>query len=574
MTTRPDGARRRLIWRAAAWLVAVLAVALAASAWRFGDVRAAAALAAILALLVGVLGEVVARLARERERDVARHADFAAAASDWFWETDADHRFVYVTPAADPARAPFRSRLVGLDRREMLTRGIIAEEADSAKWHQHFADLEAHRPFRDLVYAYTWPTGERRVATVSGVPIFDANGRFQGYRGATTDVTEAHNARNLLVDALESSDQLFALYDSDDRLVFVNSRMRRFFAPMAEHLVPGITYPEILARLWDTGAIDFGGAERGTWIAERLREHREATGKPIERRFQDGRHMRFAELPTRDGGIVVFGTDVTDLHGREDALRRAMEQARAADRAKSEFLAHMSHELRTPLNAVIGFSEMLLLEYLGPLNARQKHYVSDVLESGHHLLRLINDVLDLSKIDAGKLDLTDEAIDLPGLVEESVVFLRDRARRQQIAIEAAIAPDLPPLRADRVRLKQILVNLLANAIKFTPSGGRARIGAGLAPDGRPWFAVADTGIGMTEAEIQRALEPFGQVESAWARRFEGTGLGLPLARTLARLHGGDLEVRSTPGKGTTVTVWLPAARVEADRRLSMPSRGT
>ena len=244
------------------------------------------------------------------------------------------------------------------------------------------------------------------------------------------------------------------------------------------------------------------------------------------------------------------------------SLQSGLAQAALANQAKTEFLANMSHEIRTPLNAIIGFSEMISGEVLGPVGtSRYRDYANDIYDSGQHLLRIINDVLDMSKIGAGKLELHEHIVDVAAAVQTSISLVTPRALSNGVTVTAELPENLPPLWADELRLKQILLNLLSNAVKFTRRPGSAMVGAAVRGDGGLAITVSDTGIGMTAAEIAIALEPFQQVDSDLARKYEGTGLGLPLTRALVELHGGRLEITSTPGQGTTVTVLFPAARV-------------
>ena len=262
------------------------------------------------------------------------------------------------------------------------------------------------------------------------------------------------------------------------------------------------------------------------------------------------------------GALAWLLTRQVAAHAHVEAeLRRAKEEAEAANIAKSEFLANVSHELRTPLNAVIGFSEVMRDALMGPIDNRYREYAQDIHESGQHLLRLIGDVLDLSKIGAGRLELHDEPVDLGQLVQACQRLLAERARDSKVGLEIDIARDLPVLMADPVRLKQIVLNLMSNAVKFTPEGGRVTARAAPDADGGVTITIADTGIGMTPPEILVALEPFRQVDNAMTRRYEGSGLGLPLAKQLTELHGGKLEVTSEPGAGTTTRVRLPHRRV-------------
>jgi len=242
-------------------------------------------------------------------------------------------------------------------------------------------------------------------------------------------------------------------------------------------------------------------------------------------------------------------------------LERARRRAEESNRVKSQFMANMSHELRTPLNAIIGFSEVIRDALVGPVTPRYRDYARDIHASGKHLLGLINDVLDLSKIELGRLELHEEPIDLAKVVHDCHRLVADRISSGDLEFILEVPSDLPAVLGDELRLKQVVLNLLSNAVKFTPAGGRIVLAISTPPEGTVVFAVADTGIGMKPEEIPIALEPFRQIDSALNRRYEGTGLGLPLARTLVELHGGFLNVISVAGSGTTVTITIPADRV-------------
>ena len=244
-------------------------------------------------------------------------------------------------------------------------------------------------------------------------------------------------------------------------------------------------------------------------------------------------------------------------------LERARVAAEASSRVKSQVLANMSHELRTPLNAIIGFSEMIRDAIMGPVAARYREYAHDIHNCGRLLLGVISDVLDLSKVEVGRLDLHDEQVDLAKVVGDCHRLISERVKTGRLELAIDLPPDLPMLLGDELRLKQIVLNLLSNSVKFTPAGGRVTLSAAVMPDGSLALQVSDTGIGMKPEEIPIALEPFRQIDSVHTRRFEGTGLGLPLARTLAELHGGTLDIESAPDRGTTVTVTLPPERLIA-----------
>ncbi len=259
------------------------------------------------------------------------------------------------------------------------------------------------------------------------------------------------------------------------------------------------------------------------------------------------------------------------VHARTADLEAANRDLRRASQAKSEFLSTMSHELRTPLNAVIGFSEVLEDETFGPLNPKQTRYVQNIHSSGRHLLRLITDILDLSKVEAGKMEIRPEEVGLRGAIEEVVAALKPAAESKRITLTSDLTPEDLTVAADPARLTQILTNLLSNAVKFTPSGGTVRLSVhraarnGTLGGNLVEIVVADTGIGIREEDFERIFAAFQQVDGSDARRYEGTGLGLALTKKLVELHGGQLTVASTVGVGSIFTVSLPPSPLPSDR---------
>ncbi len=264
--------------------------------------------------------------------------------------------------------------------------------------------------------------------------------------------------------------------------------------------------------------------------------------------------------------------DIAARHRVEAELIAAKQASDEANQAKTQFLANMSHELRTPLNAIIGFSETLLTSLFGPMTAKQSEYVQDIRRSGLHLLSLINDILDTTKIESGKYTLHEEALCLRDIARECLRQIEPLAAEKRIALSMTVPPDLPLLWADARALRQILLNLLSNAVKFTPNGGRTTLSAALTEHGALRLTVFDTGIGIPAADLDRVLEPFHQVDNSHTRRYQGTGLGLPLVKSLVDLHGGRLSLASAVGEGTVATVLLPAERLQAatDVRESEP----
>ena len=262
--------------------------------------------------------------------------------------------------------------------------------------------------------------------------------------------------------------------------------------------------------------------------------------------------------------LVAWAVDVTERHAAAEALLQAKQAAELANRAKTEFLAAISHELRTPLNAINGFAESMQAEILGPLgNGRYREYCGHIVEAGHHLTGLINDVLDVARVESGRVPLREERVRVAALVRAAVVMVGDRARAAQLKVGDTLPADLPDLRGDPLRLKQVLLNLLANAVKFTPEGGRVTVHGRVNGQGGIELVIEDTGIGISPQDHDRVMAAFGQADSGLERRYQGLGLGLPLARSLMELHGGGLAIDSRPGEGTRVRLSFPAARTLA-----------
>jgi len=378
----------------------------------------------------------------------------------------------------------------------------------------------------------------------------------------------ARRAQAQLAEAIEAISEGFALYDAEDRLVVCNSRFKEMYTGSAVEIKPGIQYHAILHAAADAGIIPVAPDKRALWVSERLERHRNPKGA-FEQQRSGGTWLKISERRTADGGIVGVLTDITELRDRElqlgdlvDRLAEARDAAMEATVAKSRFLANMSHELRTPLNAVIGITEMLMedMEEAGDRSAREP--LERIARAGKHLLQLINEVLDLSKIEAGKLEMSYETVDVAALVHDLVGEVETLAAKNANEFVVECPPDIGTVRSDPTRLRQIILNLLSNACKFTDHG-RVSLAVSRSPgNGNEFIAVrvTDTGIGMTKEQLGKLFQEFSQADSSTTRKYGGTGLGLAVSDHLCRMMGGTIEVESTVGVGTTFSVRLPADR--------------
>ena len=375
---------------------------------------------------------------------------------------------------------------------------------------------------------------------------------------------ETRRAQAQLGEAIEAISEGFVLYDADDRLVVCNSRFKEMYAGLAVEIQPGTQYETILRAVARTGIIPAALESCDAWVAERLERHRNPEDA-FEQQREGGMWLKISERRTADGGIVGVFTDITDLKDRElqlgqlvDRLADARDVADQANRTKSTFLANMSHELRTPLNAIIGYSE-ILQEDVADLG--QQSLVADLKKvegAGRHLLGLINDILDLSKVEAGRMDVFIEDVDIVPLLEEVRAIIVPMAKKNGNAVEFRMAENLDTMRTDRTKLKQSLLNILSNASKFTQNGELTLLAERFETD-QPTvrFAISDTGIGMSEVQLGRLFQVFSQADASTTKKYGGTGLGLAITRNFCQLLGGDVTVVSKPGEGSTFTITLP-----------------
>ena len=662
---------------------------------------AGALLSALLALLLRQQtsgrhrAEALAQQMTEQLRqDEERSRDFSRSTSDWFWETDARHCFCYFSDNFEAVYGLAPGRLLGMNRKELLDLDALNPPEIVAA---HLAQLDTHLPFKNFEYRIRIKDGTLVWIAVSGIPHVDNDGRFAGYRGTGTLITErkqteeslanqsrrlnnilegthvgtwewnvqtgaavfnerwaaiigytldelapvsidtwmkfAHpddlklsqellekhfagelgyyecesrmrhkdghwvwvldrgkvaswtpedkpllmsgthqditsrkdaearllEAEALLRSAVETIGEAFVVYDAEDRLVFCNEKYRELYYLSAPVIEPGRSFEEIIRYGVERGQYKGAISREEAWIAERLAAHRQANQELIQQ-LDDGRWLKITERRTPSGHIVGFRVDVTEFY-------RAREAAEAANTAKSRFLATMSHEIRTPMNGILGMAQMLLMPTL--TDDDRQDYARIILNSGQTLLALLNDILDISKVEAGKLELESAALDPAQIIHEIQVLFAETAGHKGLRIEsgwigATAQPGQPGQRylGDPHRLRQMLSNLVGNALKFTAQGHiriEAREVERDGPHALLEFRVTDTGIGIPEEKQALLFKAFSQADSSTTRQFGGTGLGLSLVRSMAKLMGGDVGLDSEAGHGACF--WF---RIRAD----------
>tara|TARA_B100000315_G_scaffold258176_1_gene309395 strand:- start:3304 stop:5820 length:2517 start_codon:yes stop_codon:yes gene_type:complete len=499
------------------------------------------------------------RLAKDvGEQSEERFRDFTEAAADRFWETDENHIMTFLSPPSGDLSGPVEEA-IGKTQWDIEHRKVSAEIKAAMK-----ALFDLHKPFHNHRYSWLNSKGKMRHVLESGTPVFDESGTFKGYRGTTIDETDEVEARELaskieqkFFAAMENLNTAYCLWDENEQFVSCNSlyRQRQFCA--ADKLKHGAKFEDFITILaddrWGKEAEEEEIHSKMDWIANRLNERR--SGSFTREAFFDGRWIQIQKQRFEDGSVLVLQSDITNM-------KQALQSAENSNRTKSEFLANMSHELRTPLNAIIGFSETLDQGIFGPFsNKKQQEYVGDIYESGRHLLDLINEILDVSAIEAGKLELSEVDVDIELVIKSAMRLVKSRAEQDEIELKVQLNGRRPIIYADERRIKQVLVNLLSNSIKFTDAGGTVSVNVKSDEQKCIELSVEDNGIGMSDDDLKKAMEKFGQVRREANGEREGTGLGLPLTKGLVEAHGGTLNIESAIDKGTTVTVLIPPERV-------------
>ncbi len=510
----------------------------------------------------------------DRER---RFRDFAETTADWFWEQDAELRFTFLSDSNYRLSGSQPESQYGMRRDELGVMGV-----DETGWAEHRAQLQRREAFRDFRYERFDAIGRRRFLSISGKPIFDDAGQFAGYRGSGRDMTEEMEARQALAiakiraedsertlrDGIEALRDAFLMFDASRRVLMWNRKYEEMYPHVRGQIEIGMLAYDLMHLHAAAPLFAVPAHEREAWVVDRL-SFVVRGGVPYDRQLADGRTIRVIGFSTASGGEIHLLQDVTTDIAATRALTQAKETAEAASDAKSRFLATMSHEVRTPINGVMGMASLLLDT---ALDSQQRLYVHSIRDASDSLLQIINDVLDFSKLEAGRLEFEDLAFDLNALVRSTIEIVAARAKAKNLTLEWQMNGDVPErLRGDPGRLRQVLLNLLSNAIKFTERGSvRVEASARVQPDGRirGWFSVRDTGIGIPEDRLPRLFREFEQLDGSIARRFGGTGLGLAISRRLVARMGGELRAESTPGGGSVFLfdVVLTQASLESDAK--------
>ena len=506
---------------------------------------------------------------REREMRLLaeRFRDCAEIGPQWFWEYDRDFHYTYVSNRGREFYGVSEAEVVGRSRDDMVARFIVPIDEEGAARHE--ADIRAHLPFRDYRYILRRPGKTDAYLMTSGTPFRDATGAFCGYRGVSVDITKQVKAESQLRAAIEAIEDGLAYFDSEERFVLCNSKYLDFYPNAGRILLPGTTFENIVRNGITRGLVRANTPSKEEYVQRRLKQFRSGS-QTFDAQIEDGRWLRIQDRKTVDGGTACFRVDITDLKKREASLTRERETSDAQNRAKTEFLSSMSHELRTPMNAILGFGRLLEQKSTQLSPEKIANFAGHIVRSGQHLLNLIGDVLELSKIEAGHGNFTIEDVIAPPLIAESVDMLKEKAYEVDVTLIDNSDADLIALSTDRGRFRQIMLNLLSNAVKYNRPGGTVTVATQVLNDsvhntGMVRISVADTGEGIAlerQAQIFQAFNRLGREGSD----IEGTGIGLYLTNRLVEQLGGAIGFDSVPGSGSTFWVDFPAGGAARDVR--------
>ncbi len=525
-----------------------------------------------LALHRAHLQQLVAERTADLVESETRFRTFAESMSDWLWEMDEDLRFSYFTEGFDEHIGVSSRSILGKKREDLIDEAIPDEV-----FRHHLDDINNHREFSNFTYPYRHPDGGIVYIQVSGTPILDEDGAFKGYRGTGSNVTKEVAAEKALgeserrfKDIAETASDWFWETDRDHKFTFISDRFFEVSNSKPEDVLGrsrlGMLTEERMKRdpeKWKKHKDDLENSrafELQYWF-ENEKGYRtciEIKGKPVFNELGDFEGYRGA------------GTDVTEAVELQEGLKRAKDIAEKANKAKSEFLSNMSHELRTPLNAILGFAQILEQDRSDPLSERQIRNVGQIKSGGEHLLKLINEILDLTRIEAGKMSLSLEVFNLRDLLSDCLTLSRTIATSRQVRLIDEAGSELSAVYADHLRTKQVILNLLSNAIKYNHENGRVWIYADQQANGMIRISIKDNGPGIPPEKQVFLFQPFQRL-GAETLDIEGTGIGLVLTKKLVEEMGGDIGYESMPGAGSTFWVHIPCA--EQDQVLEFKEKG-
>jgi len=527
-------------------------------------------------MLEGIVAEKTAELQKlydhlqqsieERTRELAqseeRFRGFAESTSDWFWEMDENLRINYLSERYEEVTGRPKAALMGMTRRELADPKSL--EADTEKWQQHFNDLDEHRPFRNFEYDILSEFGGGVITfSVSGVPVFDEYGVFKGYRGSGEDASE----RKIILEELRHSERKFRSIVQTTREGYwlIDPQTKETLevnSALCEML--GFTEAEMLGKT----PLDFVDEDNAKVFASQMAKIPDTDHRSydIDLKKKDGgdlhTHFEASTIRTPDGtprASFAFVMDITTGIQAQNELRKARDAADRANQAKSEFLSSMSHELRTPLNGILGFAQLLQYDPSTPLTGKQKDSTDFIIKSGNHLLELIDQVLELAKIEAGKISVSLESLVICEVFEECTPLVQGMADKRGISfVQDKSSCENVRVLADHTRLKQVMLNLLSNAVKYNCENGSITVSGETIENKMMRVTVTDTGLGIPKDKEQNLFQPFERLGHE-ASEIEGTGIGLTITRELIQLMGGEIGFESELGKGSSFWIDIPLA---------------